>query len=427
MTEPIMPKKGRFVSLTVTLVVSFLFLSLILLIVTSGMDAYVNFASHQTLIAQQQQLVADEAAHEVKYFIQDKFSVLTRASAIGDLATSDPQATKLVLDKLLGLEPSFRQVIVYDLKGQETGRLSRLSNSIPNQSMSLDKGGILSQVREGKQYFGSIRIDETTSEPMVIMAVPITDVFHDVTGALVAEVNLKFMWDLVGTIKIGEKGSAFVVDRQGNLIAYADISRVLMGENVADLEEVNTFMMGRDTVGGTAHISQGIKNEKVVANYVSLGQPDWAVVVELPAREAYGNTITSLELILVSLSAGLILAVLLGIYLSKRITKPIIQLRDAVVKIGEGKLDAQILPQSNDEIGQLSSSFNGMMNDLRESGSRLKKYTIELEEKVKERTKDLQEKNEQLEKSNRVFVDRELAMVELKKRISALEESTGKG
>ena len=61
-------------------------------------------------------------------------------------------------------------------------------------------------------------------------------------GALMAEVNLKFMWDLVGGIKIGENGLAYVVDRQGNLIAFGDVSRVLKGENLTNLKEVSEFI-----------------------------------------------------------------------------------------------------------------------------------------------------------------------------------------
>ena len=46
-------------------------------------------------------------------------------------------------------------------------------------------------------------------------------------GVTVAEVNLKFIWDVVSQIKIGKAGHAYVVDAQGQLIAHPDISLVL--------------------------------------------------------------------------------------------------------------------------------------------------------------------------------------------------------
>jgi len=49
------------------------------------------------------------------------------------------------------------------------------------------------------------------------------------------------------------------------------------------------------------------------------------------------------------------------------------------------------------------------------------KYRMHLEELVKERTDELDEKNKELERFNKLFVGRELRMIELKKQIAELE------
>ena len=66
--------------------------------------------------------------------------------------------------------------------------------------------------------------------------------------------NLKFIWDVISRIKIGEKGLAYVVDSRGQLIAHPDISQVLQkldlstqpqvkaareGQTAADIERVS--------------------------------------------------------------------------------------------------------------------------------------------------------------------------------------------
>ena len=38
-------------------------------------------------------------------------------------------------------------------------------------------------------------------------------------GVSIAEVNLKLIWDVVSQIKVGEKGSAYVIDREGRIVA----------------------------------------------------------------------------------------------------------------------------------------------------------------------------------------------------------------
>ncbi len=69
----------------------------------------------------------------------------------------------------------------------------------------------------------------------------------------------------------------------------------------------------------------------------------------------------------ISVVGAVVCALVLGISIiwSRVISKPIIDLRDAVQRIGDGDLDAAIKLDSNDELGQLTRSFNTMMGDLR--------------------------------------------------------------
>jgi hypothetical protein len=135
-------------------------------------------------------------------------------------------------------------LVLLNAQGQELTRVSRLSNLISYGFIKRIGSDTFSQVSQGKRYIGSVYIDDITSEPMVIMVVPVMDTFGDLKGTLLAEVNLKFMWDLVGRIKVGNKGLAYVVDKQGKLIAAGDISRVLKGEDLTYLSEVNEFVKG---------------------------------------------------------------------------------------------------------------------------------------------------------------------------------------
>ena len=54
----------------------------------------------------------------------------------------------------------------------------------------------------------------------------------------VAELNLKFIWDVVSRIKIGDKGKAYVVDQNGLLVADPDIGLVLRKTSMAELAHV---------------------------------------------------------------------------------------------------------------------------------------------------------------------------------------------
>jgi PAS domain S-box-containing protein len=379
-----MEKARKFRSLTVTLAIAFLALSVVVLLIASSLSMYFSFQNQQKLIINEQRFIAQNAANTVKNFVQENLGILEKSAAIGSLATAGQEEQKTVLERLLGKVPSFRQLVLLDTQKQELSKVSRLSNLVSYGFIKRIGSDMFSQVSQGKMHIGSVYIDETSSEPMVIMAVPVKDIFGDIKGTLLAEVNLKFMWDLVGGIKVGNKGLAYVVDRQGNLIASGDISRVLKGENLIYLSEVNEFVKGDIlTHKDSAEVVKGIQGNLVVANHANLGTPDWAVMVELPVLEAYETVITTL------ITSGLImllsfaLAIIAGIYLAKKITKPIVSLRDAAVRIGEGRLDTQIEIKKNDEIGDLAEAFNQMTGNLRKTTTSIDNLNREIAERKK--------------------------------------------
>jgi methyl-accepting chemotaxis protein len=449
-------KKAKpFRSLRGTLVITFYALVSVILIILGFLSLYFNFQAHQQAIAGEQHLVAQGAANTVKSFIQEKSNILKTAVSFGKPLIIPPEEKKLVLERLLGVEPAFRQLSLLNAEKEELVKVSRLSERASSRLTERTEHDFFSQLSQGKTYISSVYIDEVTSEPMIIMAVPITDVFDDFKGTLLAEVNLKFMWDLVASINIGETGVAYVVNREGDLIAFKDISRVLRGENLSYLKEVDEFIRGDElTHKSTADILKGIQGNYVVANHAHLGEPDWAVVTELPIEEAYAPLIHQIIL------STLIMLLILGsasaavIYVSRRITNPIIDLRDAAVEIGKGKLETKIDVKTNDEIGELAQTFNQMVVTLKEfyetlEGKvqertreleearaslevRVKARTEELqeltdrqEETIEERTKEIKERMGELERFHRLAVGRELKMIEIKKEMQKLKKEMG--
>lgn len=453
MSEQKIQKTRAFRSLSVTLAVVFLSLSMVILLIASSLQIYFNFQIEQEIIASEQDFIAKDAANTVRNFIREKF--ITLETIAGVINIERPEEQKRTLGSLM-VEPAFRQLVLLNTKEEELMRTSRLSRFELGCLTEQVRGEMFFQVNQGKEYISSVCIDKSTNEPMVIMAVPVIDILGYFQGVLAAEVNLKFMWGLVDRLKIGEKGLAYVVDKEGNLIAFGDVSRVLKRENLGYLRVVNEFIKGDIlTHKSTANISKGIQGTYVVANYAHLGEPDWAVVVELPAIEAYQTVIYGIGLSIGVIIFFAILSIAVGISLSKRITKPIISLRDVALEIRKGKLDTRAEIKTRDEIGELASTFNEMADRLSaytmELEKKVKERTKELEEtktsleirvrartqeleeltknldkKVKERTKELQKKMEEMERFQKLAVGRELKMVELKEKIKNLEKELEK-
>ena len=69
----------------------------------------------------------------------------------------------------------------------------------------------------------------------------------------------------------------------------------------------------------------------------------------------------------------------MGLYLAKRITRPVQMLATAAREIGAGHLDHRVVPETTDEFGSLIEAFNSMAGDLAASRRRLERSAVELE------------------------------------------------
>lgn len=93
----------------------------------------------------------------------------------------------------------------------------------------------------------------------------------------------------------------------------------------------------------------------------------------------------------------LILSFIVSYIVAKNFANPIIKLNKVANRISRGHLELRSDYESNDEIGQLSNSFNQMISTIEESQFELKKSHEELEDRVKDRTLALYEANKKLE------------------------------
>jgi two-component system, NtrC family, nitrogen regulation sensor histidine kinase NtrY len=71
----------------------------------------------------------------------------------------------------------------------------------------------------------------------------------------------------------------------------------------------------------------------------------------------------------------------MGLYLTKRIIRPVQMLAAAANEIGAGHLDHRVEAETRDEFGSLIEAFNRMASDLSASRRRLERSAIELEHK----------------------------------------------
>jgi methyl-accepting chemotaxis protein len=356
--------KKRFRSLAATLTAAFVILLAVVLVLFNAINLFNFYRNNREIIIDRQELMAKEPADTVRNFFREKLNLMVVTAGLDNLATAPGERQRAVLSSLLGQEPSFRQLVLLNRQGRETARISLYSALVAGVLTTENIGEAFSRAFAGEEYISPVFIDETSYEPMVIMAVPITDILGDSLGVLAAEVNLKFMWNLIGALKIGEKGQAYVVDAAGNLVALRDITRVLKGENLRNLEVVAAFVNKKAAFTSRTTVGPGVTGTSVLASLIPLGKPDWAVVAELPLDEAYRPVqvmmISSFIFMLISLAV----AITAGVILVRRITKPVTDFGNALRDLGKGDLRARVPITTKNEFGELAVYLNRTINGL---------------------------------------------------------------
>ena len=366
--ETLAQKSSKAKKLSTILATAFFSLSVVVLLLYGGMQTYHEVKIQQALISNMQQLIAQDAAKTVSSFIDENFSTLETASRLTDLFAVSEAQRQQFLQGILGLRRALRQVVLLNTRNQVLAQSSRLSIEASSRLMDQIKYIKPGQEPQEKRAIGPVYIDSATSEPIVSIAIPVTDVFGDSKGTLLAELNLKSMWDIVDHLKVGETGYVYVCDREGNLLACHDTARVLRGENVSHLKAVADFIHNQPSFQpDTATSYQGIMGLTVVGTYAPLKSPDWAVISELPWEEAYReiakNVATAIGITLVmACFAGIF-----GTFIAKRLAAPVIDLTETASRIAAGERDLQAKMGGPREVARLAMAFNSMTAQLRQS------------------------------------------------------------
>jgi adenylate cyclase len=271
------------------------------------------------------------------------------------------------LDALLLLRqvPAVLSLGLVDAAGKERLFVSRIGLNRIEGGDAHSAHPAVTGAREDRAWFGPVTF-QGGSEPFMTVAVAGN---RPAAGVAIAEVNLKFIWDVISAIRVGRTGEAFVLDRQGRLIAHPDISLVLRADDAATqpLRLLRAAILARP---GEAIAGRDMTGATVLAAMKPISAAGWSVIVQQPVAEAFGPIYAALWRTLGLLVAGTALAAALAYWLTQRMTRPILLLEDGAARIGAGQFDHQIDITTGDEFERLAARFNEMAGELAVSQER---------------------------------------------------------
>ena len=144
--------------------------------------------------------------------------------------------------RLFRQAPAIVSLALLDQRGRERLYVSRIGLNRIDSRTDRSADPAVVGARSARIWFGDVSYNRG-SEPYLTVAISGN---RASVGTLIAEVNLKLIWDVISAIKVGKTGFAFVLDRPGRLIAHPDISLVLRGAEEATSKP---FQAIRDAIG----------------------------------------------------------------------------------------------------------------------------------------------------------------------------------
>lgn len=343
-----------------------LFLAVVIPLATNGVsEAWFGYRDQQTTLDRLLGVEARSAAAKIDGFldgITDQLGWLVQLP----WGVEPDERRRIDALRLLRQVPAIVNLTLLDGAGRERMYVSRIGLNRTESRTDRSADEAVAGARAGRLWYGEVRYYRD-SEPYLTIAIAGN---RPSVGVVVAEVNLKLIWDVISAIKVGETGYAFVLDGPGRLVAHPDISLVLRGADEATLAPFRAIREVIRRAGAVVATGRDGQGNAVAAAASPVAGPDWTVVVEQPLSEAFGPIYAALWRTGGLLLAGAAFAGLLAYVLASRMTEPIRRLEEGTERIGAGHFDHRIHIETGDEFQRLADSFNTMAAELATSQDR---------------------------------------------------------
>ncbi len=240
-------------------------------------------------------------------------------------------------------------------------------------------------------------------------------------GVVAADIQLSRVEERIASIKIGQTGYAFMIDDAGRIITMPPAGYDLFGINPEELNPDDIFQQtvlgegsnelgaitSRMTAGGSGLDIIQVDGIDTYVAYSPVQANGYSIALVVPVAEMQGaitaaRAETQAQIRTLTLQAAFILAsllifaVIISLAIGQVIAAPVVRLTQTANQVVSGDMNSQAVVDSNDEIGTLAQAFNTMT-------ARLRELLAGLEQRVAERTAELDASNQRIENRAKQF------------------------
>ncbi|MDR1365641.1 MAG: bacteriohemerythrin [Holosporales bacterium] len=227
-----------------------------------------------------------------------------------------------------------------------------------------DRAYVMEAFRGKPNVSETLVISRVTQQPVLMFAVPVLNESGSLIGVLVGRMDGNALSKVTERVRFGETGYALMVNSTGTFISHRDVGMVARQYNpinaaesdagAVPLAEAVSTMLQNDR----GFLSYTLENIVTYASFVSVEGIPWKLAVTVERNE-FHESIAQLTTLIVGV--GLILLVIgivMTIFISRSVTRPIDVAVGALKEMGEGDLTKRLEINSKDELGTLARYFN---------------------------------------------------------------------
>lgn len=362
----------------------------LLVVLSFGCWGIISFTSTLTRenIEKQQYAMTEIIAKS----IDDKLGtwLVTLADAgrtVPEDAFRDQETAQRLVDQVSGIRSMFTNGIMllnsnFELIAENPYIAARRGKKIPELEPFLK-----TVVTNGLPDISNPYPSANSSDPAIVMAVPICDRSDNLLGFLVGSITLTndyFMEEIMG-FKVGKRGYLYLMSKDRTLILHPDKSRIMKQDVPPGKNKLlDKALLGFEGSGETVN-SRGVKQ---LASFKSLRTVDWVLGCAFPRDEAYKPVYRMRSYLITASVIIIVFSMALIWVLTTRITSNLNSLTAQVEMIGESPPSSyKISIASTDEVGLLATSFNDLLEKLGDKENAL----VSQRDILEQRTVELQE------------------------------------
>ena len=350
-------------------VMSLVGLVVFVLAVNGVTETWISYRATKTTLTGAMSEKADATAKRIDQSLSElerQISWVTRASVV----TLEQRRADYA--QLLNQISAISQLSQLNGEGREQLRLSRTALAVASGADYSRDSRFTDTVTRGVSFSPA---DFSGSTPLMSISVAHSG-FN--AGVTMAEIDLRFLSDFLGDAQVGRNIFAYVVDPRGQVLASSSRGPEA-GKDVSKLPQVAALMTqdGQPLGSGT-----DVDGHSVLTAAKVLPKLGWVVYFEQPTAQALAPIRDQLLRVALLIGLGLLVAILAGTLLARRMLIPITALSTGARRLGAGDFSHRIDVHTKDELKELADQFNSMAGQLAETYSGL-------ESKVEERTRDL--------------------------------------